>query len=386
MIGAVEGFNGQAGGQVPISVEVKNLTKSYKTSKGQVTALDNVSLSVESEEKLVLLGPSGCGKTTLLRCIAGLEYPDAGEISINGTVVFSSEKSISLPPEHRGISMVFQSYALWPHMKVFEIVAYPLANMGLSKTEIRSRVEKALATVGCESYYDRYPSQLSGGQQQRISLARAIVGGRNIILFDEPLSNVDAKVRERLRIELVDMQKKLGFAAVYVTHDQTEASAFADRIAVLGSGKIAQIGAPREIYERPNSHYVADFVGAANVLDASVFEIEGNVVTYHTPLGVLASDVSDLTPAAPGTRQSIVFRPEDLIIADQNATNVFDARVTTIMFMGLYTEIVLDCQGNIFVMRAMRSDGLEEGQTVRVALPPQAVRVFPAATDMREAG
>ena len=211
------------------TVEVRGLSRTFRSHRAAVVAVDNLSLEVRQGEMLVLLGPSGCGKTTLLRSIAGLETPDSGEIAVNGRLVYSSSKRVLVPPERRGASMVFQSYALWPHMTVGDNVAYALRSQRVEKSEIAGRTASALDTVGCLPFKERFPHQLSGGQQQRVALARAIASHHGVILFDEPLSNVDAKVRERLRIELLELQRRIGFSAVYVTHDQTEAMVIASR-------------------------------------------------------------------------------------------------------------------------------------------------------------
>ncbi|WP_324278085.1 ABC transporter ATP-binding protein [Blastococcus brunescens] len=230
-------------------VEVSNLVKRFRRESGAVVnAIDDVSFEVAAGDFVVLLGPSGCGKTTLLRAIAGLETPDQGAIRIGGRAVFSAADRVEVPPERRDISMIFQSYALWPHMTAFKNVAYPLQSRRgrkVAKDEIARRVRQALELVGVGELETQYPGQMSGGQQQRIALARALVNNDELVLFDEPLSNVDAKVREQLRFELVSMQRKLGFSALFVTHDQTEAMELAHRIAVLDSGRIAQFGTPR---------------------------------------------------------------------------------------------------------------------------------------------
>lgn len=244
-------------------VRLRDLTKRYRRADGEITAaVDGVALDVAPGEFLVLLGPSGCGKTTLLRSIAGLERPDGGTVEIDGRPVFGP--GVNVPPERRGISMVFQSYALWPHLTVHDNVAYPLQNRRgerLTKAGIASRVRDSLALVGIDHLAGQYPGELSGGQQQRIALARAFIAGDGLVLFDEPLSNIDAKVRERLRADLLAMQRRLGFAAVYVTHDQTEAMELASRVAVMRDGRIEQLGTPHDIYVRPTSRYVANFVG-----------------------------------------------------------------------------------------------------------------------------
>ncbi|HTM76427.1 MAG TPA: ABC transporter ATP-binding protein [Devosia sp.] len=233
----------------PTRIRVRNLIKSFRRQGGggEVIPVNAVSLDVAADEMLVLLGPSGCGKTTLLRCIAGLERPDSGEIFINDEPVYSSEKGIFLPPDKRPISMVFQSYALWPHMTLFENVAYPLRARNVKGDDIRRRTLETLDVVGLAALANQYPGQISGGQQQRVALARAVVSQTGVVLFDEPLSNVDARVREQLRLEIRRMQRAFGFSGLYVTHDQSEAMAVADRIAVLNDGHMEQIGTPEDV-------------------------------------------------------------------------------------------------------------------------------------------
>ncbi len=260
----------RTGDAVP-GVQIRHLTKSFTRADGtEVHAVDDISLDVEPAEFLILLGPSGCGKTTLLRAISGLDQPDSGTISVNGTEVFNSATNCAVPPESRPIGMVFQSYGLWPHMTVFNNIAYPLRNHRVPKSEIPARVEQVADMVGITAVLKQHPSQLSGGQQQRVAVARAIVSARSLLLLDEPLSNVDAKVRDQLRIELLRMQRELGFTAVYVTHDQEEAMALGTRIAVLQEGRIAQLAPPREIYENPASPYVARFVGTVDEFDGTI--------------------------------------------------------------------------------------------------------------------
>jgi ABC-type Fe3+/spermidine/putrescine transport system ATPase subunit len=247
-------------------IEVVDLTKSYRRDGGEmITPVDHVSLAVGVDELVVLLGPSGCGKTTLLRCVAGLERPDRGTIVIDGRTVFSAAKGIWEPTERRQLSMIFQSFALWPHMTVFENVAYPLRCRRTAEAEVRRRVEETSAIVGIGGLGGQHPGRISGGQQQRVALARALVAGSTVVLFDEPLSNVDAQVRAQLRLELKLMQKRIGFSGLYVTHDQTEAMELGHRVAVLERGRIAALGQPRDIYENPDSEYVASFVGTANI-------------------------------------------------------------------------------------------------------------------------
>src|SRR6188768_3963696 len=243
-------------------IEVEDLEIYY----GDVPAVRGVSFSVQPGEQLTLLGPSGCGKTTTLRAIAGLEQPTAGEIRIAGAPVYSSAQHVNIPAEKRGLSMVFQSYAIWPHMTVFENGAYGLRVRRESKEQIAEKVERALGMVQMGAYAQRGASQLSGGQQQRVALARAFVFQPSVLLFDEPLSNLDAKLRADMRIELRELQHRLGITSVYVTHDLEEALAMSDRIVVMRDGNIEQIGSPTEIYNLPRNAFVADFIGSSNLI------------------------------------------------------------------------------------------------------------------------
>ncbi len=357
------------------AVEVRGVTKRYAGAHGSVLALNDVSLVIRPAERLVLLGPSGCGKTTLLRCIAGLETPDEGEILIGGTTVFSARRGIALPPERRGISMVFQSYALWPHMTAAENIAYPLQNRFVRKVDVASRVEMVLRMVGCDGLDRRHPSQLSGGQQQRIALARAIVSGDPLILFDEPLSNVDAKVRERLRIELIGLQKRLGFAAVYVTHDQIEAAAIAHRMAVMAAGTVAQTGTPREIYEDPASSYVAEFTGTTNELAGEVVQQTRDGTVVSTPIGNLLS--SNIMHFAVGQKVKVLLRPECIQLATGPAdVNAWRARVESRMFLGSQTEYALGSPGGYMLVRDTETEQFEEDAEVWASIPSLKVKLF----------
>src|ERR687885_785728 len=250
-------------------IRIQRLEKVFETPRGAIRAVDEVHLEVGAGEFLVLLGPSGCGKTTTLRCVAGLERPDGGSIVVAGRKVSGNGRFV--PPHKRDIGMVFQSYAIWPHMSVFENVAFPLrVARGIPGADIKRRVEEALATVQLAGYEGRMATQLSGGQQQRLALARALVRQPRVLLLDEPLSNLDAKLREHMRTEVRELQRALGITTLYVTHDQAEALSMSNRIAVMERGRIMQEGTPREIYQRPATRFVADFVGNANFLEATV--------------------------------------------------------------------------------------------------------------------
>ncbi|HTZ37297.1 MAG TPA: ABC transporter ATP-binding protein [Stellaceae bacterium] len=243
-------------------IEIADLTVRY----GDVVAVDGVSLSVASGEHVTLLGPSGCGKTTTLRAIAGLEEPSGGTIRIDGTPVYSAALRCNVPAEKRGVSMVFQSYAVWPHMSVFDNVAYGLRVRKLPAAEVERAVARALDMVQMRDFASRSATRLSGGQQQRVALARAIAFSPTVLLFDEPLSNLDAKLRAEMRVELRELQRRLGVTSVYVTHDQEEALAISDRVVVMNVGGIEQIGSPEDIYNQPRTRFVADFVGSANLI------------------------------------------------------------------------------------------------------------------------
>jgi iron(III) transport system ATP-binding protein len=368
-------------------IEVIDLTKTYRREGGEIiTPVDNVSLSVGADELVVLLGPSGCGKTTLLRCVAGLERPDRGTIMIDGRTVFSASKGIWEPTERRQLSMIFQSFALWPHMTVFENVAYPLRSRRAPRGDITRRVEQALATVGIGGLGGQYPGRISGGQQQRVSLARALVANSSVVLFDEPLSNVDAQVRAQLRLELKLMQKRIGFSGLYVTHDQTEAMELGHRVAVLESGHVAALGRPRDIYEHPNSEYVARFVGTANIWPGRIVGLRDGLIAVETGAGLL--QVSDAwLPPGVGTKVgelvSVVIRPEQVRLADAAAGTVVNrvtARVKTSLFAGPHTEIVI--QAGELDARIWSDDALldlADGQEVTVTIAPERLQLVPRA-------
>lgn len=362
-----------------MGVSIKNLRRTFRSKSGaSVAAVDGITLELEDGEFLVILGPSGSGKTTLLRCIAGLEQADEGEITINGREIYSSTKKIWMPPEKRGLSMVFQSYALWPHMTVFDNVAYPLRvqRPRLSQSEIASKVERVLEMVGCEHLIKRYPGQLSGGQQQRVAVARAIVAGSDVVLFDEPLSSIDARVREDLRKELVALQAELGFTAIYITHDQTEATVMGNRVAVLADGKLQQLAPPRELYDRPNSAFVAQFIGAANQFAGTVTSTTGGTVSIQSEVGVIRGRDAGF---AAGEKVLAIVRPESFMLHAQRPLdkqlNVWPCTVERSLFLGLCTEYLVrigDVQVSVKSMDSGLADGSSQGW---LAVAPERVHV-----------
>ena len=270
-------------------ISIRALQKSFRAQQGRVDALRSIDLEVADGEFCVLLGPSGCGKTTTLRCVAGLERPDGGEIEIAGKLVNSASRRVYVPTERRELGMVFQSYAIWPHMNVFQNVAFPLTQgrTRYSKIEVADRVEKALKRVQLDGLGERPATDLSGGQQQRVAMARAMVTEPKILLMDEPLSNLDARLREQMRVELRKITKSIGVTTLYVTHDQAEALSLGDRVCVMNAGEILQTAVPHEVYERPASLFVAQFVGEMNFVKGTV-EAKDRVAS---PFGAIAAAV-----------------------------------------------------------------------------------------------
>jgi len=321
---------------------VTGLCTDYVSDRGQVVrAAQDVSFEVPAGKLFTLLGPSGCGKTTTLRSIAGLERPRAGEIRVGNDVVFS--KDVFVPPNRRGLGMVFQSYAIWPHMSVFENAAFPLrvASKRISRQELRERVTRVLKTVDLADLAEREATKLSGGQQQRLALARALVMEPRILLLDEPLSNLDAKLRERMRFELKRLQRELGITTVYVTHDQSEALALSHSIAVMNGGRIEQIGSPREIYERPHNQFVADFVGSTNFLEARVLDREGDYYRVSSQIGGMKVRATE--PLAQEEIVTISVRPEDIELTEtrKDGENAWEGTVHQKVFLGESVDFVV---------------------------------------------
>jgi iron(III) transport system ATP-binding protein len=318
-------------------LSVRGLNTEYPTEHGPVRAARDVAFGVPEGQLFTLLGPSGCGKTTTLRSIAGLERPQSGEIQLGGRVLYSSASRVFIAPNERNIGMVFQSYAIWPHMSVFENAAFPLqvGRRRHSTADIRAKVMRVLGIVAMDHLADRPATNLSGGQQQRLALARALVMEPQLLLLDEPMSNLDAKLRERMRFELKKIQRDTGVTTVYVTHDQTEALALSHEIAVMNEGRIIQIGTPREIYERPRSRFVADFIGRTNLLEASVVAADGpGSYRVSTALGELRASSAD--GLRPGEAVALSIRPEDIELSESrpDGSNVCSGTVSAKVFLG----------------------------------------------------
>src|SRR6267154_2209523 len=323
------------------TLEVTDLRKQFTIGR---PAIDGVSFAVPAGEIVVLLGPSGCGKTTTLRCVAGLEHPTDGEISIAGRVVSSPANGVLVPPRLRELGMVFQSYAVWPHMTVRQNVVYPLKHRKLSRSEARGKVDEALALVGLSEYADRPVVALSGGQMQRVALARSIVYRPQLLLLDEPLSNLDAKLRIRLRDDLRVILKQTGITALYVTHDQAEAVVLGDRVGVMRDGKLLQIGTPDEIYNRPAHLFVANFTGATNELPGTLIARNGKFGTVDFGDG-RRGEAALLHTLNVGEKVRIALRPENISIGKQDGPNIFPARVLDRRYQGTQTVYAIDLFG-----------------------------------------
>lgn len=338
-----------AASEPPIAVRVAGVQKIFDSARGRHEALSSIDLDIFDGEFLTILGPSGCGKTTLLRILAGFEQPTRGDVLLDGKVI------TDVAPNNRPMAMVFQSYALFPHLTVFDNIAYGLKIAKVPKTEISERVEVVLSIMDLVGLGDRLPSQLSGGQQQRVALARSVVVRPRVLLFDEPLSNLDARLRDQMRSELRRIQQQLGVTSVYVTHDQTEAMAMSDRIVVMSEGHIEQVGRPEEIYRRPTSLFVADFIGKANVLSADLVERGGDGAAVELFGLEVPVEVTD----TPGDRLTLVLRPEDVMLAPHESPNdhrpmlsdgVIEVAgwVRASEFVGAATHLTIElCDGNL---------------------------------------
>jgi spermidine/putrescine ABC transporter ATP-binding subunit len=349
-------------------IELQNVTKRY----GPIVANDNINLGIRRGELMTLLGPSGCGKTTALRCITGHLTPDEGWVLIEG------EDVTNVPTHKRQLGMVFQNFALFPHMTVYENVDFPLMIRNQPKAERREMVMEALRLIRMEEYEMQYPRQLSGGQQQRVGLARALVYRPKVLLLDEPLSNLDAKLREEMRFEIKELQRRLGITAVYVTHDQAEALALSDRVAVMNQGRIEQVGNPDEIYDQPGSQFVADFIGLSDF-------IEGTVLSVEVEKAIVAVDeLHFAVPASPKMRphEKLLFfiRPNDIDLFPPGyagGENTFDGVVSKMTYLGDKIDYRIAVGGSLELR--VQTDGkvrFEEGESVHLQLPVDRCRAI----------
>jgi ABC-type Fe3+/spermidine/putrescine transport system ATPase subunit len=342
-------------------IEVRDLVVRY----GDQVAVNGVSFTVGRGEHLTLLGPSGCGKTTTLRAIAGLEQPSGGSITIDGQAMYDAGQRRNVPTEQRGVSMVFQSYAVWPHMTVFENVAYGLRVRKQGVADIKANVERALDLVQMRHLADRGASKLSGGQQQRVALARAVAFSPTVVLFDEPLSNLDAKLRAEMRVELRELQGRLGITSVYVTHDQEEALAISDRVIVMNVGVIEQIGTPEAIYNRPRSRFVADFVGSANLIKGK----PGSDGTFLTDGG---ASLKVTVPHKPTGRETeVAVRTAYIDLEPRPGDNHVPGTVRQRLFHGDFVQYVIDSALGPLIVRRPPTNLLEEGAKVTLSFSPE---------------
>lgn len=353
-----------------MEISIRGLCKTYQSHGRTVAALDNVDLTIPANQIYTLLGPSGCGKTTLLRCIVGLETPDAGEIRIGDQVVWSGDAGIAVPTEKRGLGMVFQTYAIWPHMSVFDNIAYPLQVRGVPRAQIREKVKRALDFVQLKGVENQPAPRLSGGQQQRVALARALVAEPRVILFDEPLSNLDAKLREETRKLLRSFLGELGITAIYVTHDRVEALALSHQIAVMQAGKVVESGSPQDIYFHARSRYVADFIGRANLFPATVRGRENDHTLVRCGLGILHC-LSEEIPE--GTEVTLCIRPEFIRVTRHNVVpgfNVISGRVESMEFVGEVYEAEIGIDDTRLLVRIDPDVQVAVGDTIEIRLDP----------------
>ena len=344
-------------------LRLESLTKRF----GKVVAVDALTLEAHEGELLAVVGPSGCGKTTLLRLLAGLEVPDAGAITLGGEPLFSKAQRVLVPPHRRRVGMVFQNYALWPHKNVFENVAYPLHVQGLSKGEVQKDVAGVLSQVRLEGLEERRPDQLSGGQQQRVALARALVMRPRVLLLDEPLSNLDAHLREEMRFEIKRIQRETGVTIVHVTHDQAEAMAIADRIAVMRRGRLVQTGPPRELYEHPRTEFVARFIGVTNLLPCRVVE-SGGKKAILLPGGAAVEVGGPDGPSAGSGRclaegtAVLSVRPEDIVLSRDGAGT--EGEIAEVVYLGNVVYYTLAGGGVDLRVQAVPGETFEMGERV----------------------
>jgi iron(III) transport system ATP-binding protein len=354
---------------------VDHVTKDF----GKVRAVNNVTFSIGKGEMVTLLGPSGCGKSTILRSVAGLETIDEGRIVIDGQCVSSAKDHVSIPPERRDLGMVFQSYAVWPHMTVWGNVAYPLQVHKVPKDEIDGRVRQILSIVGLSEMVDRNVTKLSGGQQQRVVLARALVHNPRLLLFDEPLSNLDARLRMSMRFEIRQLQQRVGVSALYVTHDQTEAMVLSDRVIVMNQGRIEQIGHPLEIYRKPVSGFVASFFGEVNFIDGNITPFEASM--DRVPVEVRAGGETQVLFAAPqagmkaGDRVRVCIRPQDIEVVSESfgagAAPAMKGKILRIVHMGSHVEYSIGVGEIELTCHCTHDLGSNVGTTVNVVLKPE---------------
>ncbi len=362
-------------------VQIESLEKYFGEDKERVHVLKGVSLDIPEGSLYTFLGPSGCGKTTTLRCVAGLERPDGGRISIAGQAVYASGERVYVPTNKRPIGMVFQSYAIWPHMTVSENVAYPLTIQRRPKAEIKKRVSDVLKIVGLDGLEDRPAPKLSGGQQQRVAFARALINEPKVMLLDEPLSNLDAKLRVQMRSEIKALQRRTSITTIFVTHDQAEALAISDQIAVMHGGVLIEVGAPHELYTRPKRRFTATFLGLTNLIEGKVLEIDGDGKPgkMETKKGILSFIPS--TALKKNQAAVISIRPENIPLykeKPQDSENLLEGQVTETIFMGDAYQCKVAVGEDILAVHTHPFNSVNPGDKVYLQLDPASCNGLPA--------
>ncbi len=354
-------------------LSLDHLTKKFpaRGTAGEVTAVDDVSLNIEKGQFVTLLGPSGCGKTTTLRLIAGFEFPTSGRITLDGN------RLDDVPPNRRDMAMVFQSYAIFPHLNVFDNITYGLKIKKLPQSEIRQRTDEVMKLTQLTGLQDRAPNQLSGGQQQRVALARALVVEPKVLLFDEPLSNLDAKLREEMRFEIRDLQKRLGITAIYVTHAQEEALVMSDLIAIINKGKLAQLGSPEEIYEHPRNKFIADFIGLSDFLPVCVESFDAKCA--QVSVGPTMLTVNAMPGLTLKQQVTLFIRPNDIKIVDgAEMPNILNGTVKIATYLGNNIDYRIQLQnGPLIRVESETSKRYAPGDAVRLHLPAERCHLIP---------
>jgi ABC-type Fe3+/spermidine/putrescine transport system ATPase subunit len=376
----LEGPRAQAAGTDTTILRLEGVTKLF----GKTRAVDNSSLEIRRGEVFTLLGPSGCGKTTTLRMVAGLEHNDGGRIVYRGHTVADPQHRIFVLPEKRNMGMVFQSYAIWPHMTVFDNVAYPLELRGVRRSDIKQRVVRMLEMVGLAGLEDRAATTLSGGQQQRVALSRALVYEPELLLLDEPFSNLDAKLRNQMRLEVKDLQQRLGISVLFVTHDQIEGMTLSDRIGVMNLGKVEQVGTPADVYDNPATPFVRDFLGATITLRGTIAEsTDGSIAVAVGNGAVIHAARHHLPRPHRGEPASVSIRPDDIEVLpcsadDTSRTNVVRGTIEHLTVVGTYYEATVSAAtGQRITLNLPRREQWSQAQRVVLRLPQDRTQAWP---------
>jgi iron(III) transport system ATP-binding protein len=356
-------------------IRVTGLAKAF----AETPAVDAIDFEVPAGSLVTLLGPSGCGKTTTLRLVAGLEKPDAGEVHVGGRLLTSAARGVFVPPNKRRMGMVFQTYAIWPHMSVFENIAFPLRERRVRPTEIRERVMAMLQTLGLEGFHDRPAPLLSGGQQQRVALGRALVADPDVLLLDEPFSNLDARLREDMRLELKELQTRVGVTTLFVTHDQAEAMILSDRVFVMNAGRIAQAGSPRQIYEHPRTRFVMDFLGQVDHVDACVVRTPDGAYAARLD-GVQGARTVPLATDQPwrdGEPVVLALRSSEVRVCPVDGNGNWQGTILSTMYLGERVEYVVKLGAARVRASGPVTDSFPAGATVQLQVPPGGIRAWP---------